>query len=488
MIKDFRVILRALGGLWVLLAVSMCFPLAAAYFYQDPGLEPFFYSVCLAFVTGAFFYLVFSRTQKKDLEKKFKKRNAFLFVTVAWFGATVFGCLPYYLSGVCDSLIDAWFEAASGFTTTGATILSGLDTMPKSILLWRSITQFLGGMGIIVLSLAVLPILGVGGMDVYRAEAPGPTSDKISSRISETARALWMVYLFFTFTEALILWWLGMTPFEAINHSLTTMATGGFSTRDASVGGFNSAAIDGVITFFMFCAGINFLLHYKLLIQGKFSILYDREFRFYFLLTAFSMLFVTFSLWGDVYSSLSESFRYASFQVASILSSTGYASADYLEWGFFSQAVILSLMVVGGSAGSTAGGVKCVRAMMLVKQGIRELNLMIHPKAVMPLKIGKNKVQNHVASSIFGFFFLYVMLVAISGLIICFSGVDLLTSYSGVVSALSNIGPGYGAIGPANNYASLPDLAKLVLSVCMIVGRLEIMTVLVLFTRAFWRD
>jgi trk system potassium uptake protein TrkH len=483
MFQDFRIILKALGALWVLLSVAMCIPLAVGLYYADEGVAPIAYSACATLVTGILFFFVFQKTDEKH---KFKKRSAFLFVTITWVGATVFGCLPYIFSGVCPSWIDAWFEAASGFTTTGATVISGLDSVPRSILLWRSLSQFLGGMGIIVLSLAVLPILGVGGMDVYRAEAPGPTSDKISSRVGETARALWIVYLLFALVQTLLLWFFGMSPFDAINHALTTMATGGFSTHDSSVGGFDSPAIDAIITIFMFFAGINFLLHYRLLIRGEFAMLRDRECRFYFIITLLAMIMVSLSLWYTTYPSLLTAIRYGTFQVSSILSSTGYGSADYLQWGLFSQAILLSLMVIGGCAGSTAGGIKCVRAMMLVKQGYRELNLMIHPKAVMPLKVGKNTVPAQVASSIFGFFFLYVLLVAVAGLAVTSSGVDLLTAYSGVVSALSNIGPGFGEIGPALNYAGLPDLAKIILAICMIVGRLEIMTVLVLFTRGFW--
>jgi len=474
-------VFKTLGLLTMLLGVSMLIPFAVAVLYQDNGLQVLAMSSAVTFVIGFVLFVLCNRAGEQ-----IRSRSAFFLVTAAWFSATVFGALPYYFSDMGLSLVDAWFESASGFTTTGATILTDIEATPKSILLWRSLTQFLGGMGIIVLSLAVLPLLGVGGMDLYRAEVPGPTSDKISARVSETARALWMVYLVFALVQTFVLCAFGMSLFDAVNHALTTMATGGFSTRNASIAAFDSAAIEFVVTFFMFLAGANFILHYRALVKGDFSLVADRELRFYTAITVGSILIVSAALWGVHYDTFGQAIRYGAFQVVSILTTTGYGTADYLLWGAFSQVLLLGLMVIGGSAGSTSGGIKCIRAMLLIKQGYRELYRMIHPKAVVSLKLGDSAVPAGVSSSVFGFFFLYITLVGATTLALTACGVDILTALSGVVSALSNVGPGLGEIGPMLNYSGLPDLAKILLCACMIVGRLEIMTVLVLFTSEYW--
>ena len=461
----------------------MCIPAVLSYLLNDGAQISFLISSCLTLITSAVLYFS-ARSARPPLPP----RGAFVIVTGCWFFATVFGALPYYISGTYPGIVDAWFESASGFTTTGASVLSDLESLPPSILLWRSLTQFLGGMGIVVLSLAVLPLLGVGGMDLYKAEAPGPTSDKITAKVSETARALWMVYISLTLVQTVLLYCLGMSWFDAINHSLTTMATGGFSTKNASVAAFDNPAIEGVITLFMFFAGINFLYHYRLFVRGELRQFKNREFHLYVLLIIGATMILTLRTWGEQYASFFEAFRYTSFQVVSLMSTTGFATADFLLWGYLPQALLLSLMVVGGSAGSTAGGVKCIRILLLFKQAKRELHRLIHPRGVIPLKIGKNLVPSHVADSVYAFFFLYVLLVLFATLLLVGMGIDLVSAGSAVVSALSNIGPGLGTVGPVENYAHLPQGAKCVLSVCMIVGRLEIMTVLVLCTVEFWKD
>ncbi len=476
-----RLILKILGFLWLLLGLAMLVPLVYSLFNADSGTQPLLTSAGILLSLGGIIYLAFRRA-----ESELKSREAFLLVSLAWFSTTVLGALPYLLSGFFDSPVDAWFESASGFTTTGATILIDIEAVPNSLLLWRSLSQFLGGMGIIVLSLAILPVLGVGGMDLYRAEAPGPKSDKIGARVADTARALWIIYVCFALLECVILYVLGMSFFDAVNHSLTTMATGGFSTKNASVAAFNSPAIEWVISVFMFLAGVNFLLHYRLILRRDHSVLADSEFRFYAVLAIAAILGITASLWGEQYDSFAEALRSSAFQVTSIMSSTGYATADYLTWGFFPQALLVILMVTGGCAGSTGGGIKCIRAILLVKQGYGELYRMIHPNAVRHLKVGQAVVSQSVSSAVFGYFYLYCLAFAVAGLILCASGVDLETSFSAVISALSNIGPGLGDVGPVLNYSGLPDLAKITLSACMIVGRLEVMTVLVLFTREYW--
>lgn len=478
----FPLIIKTLGMLLVLLSSSMLVPLAVSAFYQGSDLWVFVYSASGTFLLGFLMYLICRRA-----EGQLRNREALLLVALGWVLTTLIGSVPYLVyGGPFTSLVDAWFESASGFTTTGASVVTDIESLPHGILMWRSLTQYLGGMGIIVLSVAILPLIGVGGMELYRAEVPGPTSEKISARVGETARILWIVYLAFGALETTALCASGMSLFDAVNHSMTTMSTGGFSTKNASVAGFNSAAIDYIITLFMFFGGINFLLHYRLFVRRDPEALRDWEFKTFLLLVASAILLLTIYIWGSSYSSFGEAFRFASFQAMSIVTTTGYATADYLLWGPFAHALIMVLMVIGGCAGSTAGGIKCVRAAVLLKQGYRELYLTIHRKAVFPLKLGGLTVPTNVISAIFGFFFLYVFIMVLTGFFITASGVDLITAFSGTISALSNIGPGLGDVGPVLNYGGLPDLAKVLLSACMIIGRLEIFTILVLFTSEFW--
>ena len=480
---NFPLILKTLGALLALLGVTMLIPVLVSLFYSDGAFLPMLSSAALTLGVGTSLYL-FSKSSASN----FPTKSAFLVVTGAWFFAPLFGALPFYLTNSYPSFVDAWFESASGFTTTGASVMTDIESLPESVLLWRSMTQFLGGMGIVVLSLAVLPLLGVGGMDLFKAEAPGPTSDKISARVSNTARALWIVYIVYTVALAALLGHFGMSVFDAINHSLTTMATGGFSTKNSSIAAFDSPQIDFVITLFMFFAGVNFIIHYRAIAEQDFKPLRGIEFRFYTLLSLGASLILAYVLWGPNYDSFQESLRYSGFQVVSLLSSTGFGTADYILWGAFGQGALFVLMFIGGSAGSTAGGIKCIRVLVLFKQAKRALYQLIHPKAVLPLKVGRKNVSVQVANSITGFFVLYMALAAAATLGVSSFGVDLVTSFSAVISSLSNIGPGLGEVGPTSNYAALPDSVKLILSICMLIGRLEIMTVFVLCTREFWTN
>ena len=480
---NYALIAKALGLLFVGLAAALLFPFGTALYYQEADTAAFGWSALGIFLLGTTLYI-----KNREARSELRNRDAFLLVGLAWFLVTICGAFPFYFSGAYPSVVDAWFESASGFTTTGATVSTEIESLSHAVLLWRSLAQYLGGMGIIVLSLAILPLLGVGGMELYRAEAPGPTTDKIGSRVSETARALWYLYLGFMVLETVILCFLGMSFFDAVNHGLTTMASGGFSTKNDSVAGFDSPAIEAVITFFMFLAGASFLLHYRFFIRRDLKVFKSPEFRFYITLIAASIVLIAVYLWGDTYQTFSQALRFAAFQVVSLISSTGYATADFLYWGPFAQAVLVAIMICGGCAGSTAGGIKCVRAMMLIKQGFRELYVMVHPSAVYPLKLGGRTIERKVASSIFAFFFLYIVILAITTLFLTATGVDLVTATSATISALSNIGPGLGEVGPMLNYSGLPDLAKLLLASCMIVGRLEIFTILVLFTSEFWKS
>ena len=481
---NYAQVFKSLGNLLVLLGLCLLIPMVVASVY-DEHREVWLFLSC-AFVVLVLGYLL--KFCYRNALGALRKRGALLLVPLAWFIITLIGAFPYIFSGYFLTFTDALFESASGFTTTGSTILSDIEILPKSLLFWRSLTQYIGGLGIVVLSLAVLPIIGVGGMELYQAESPGPTSDKISARVSETARVLWVFYLLFALIVMVVYYSMGMDIFDALNHAFTTVATGGFSTKNASITAFNSVSIEIAATIFMFFAGTSFLLHYKLFIRGRADIIRDREFRFYCLLVLVTIFLLGFSLVVSNEYSFWDSLRYASFQVVSIISTTGYITGDYLAWGGFAHILLLIIMIVGGCAGSTSGGIKCVRAMLLVKQGGKELQRLIHPHAVIVLKLGKNSVPARVSSAIFGFFFLYMLVLTVSLIVLTSAGVELVTAVSAVISCLSNVGPGLGEVGPLLNYSALPQFAKLVLSFCMIVGRLEILTVLVVFTRYFWRD
>ncbi len=478
---NLPLLLKSLGLLFVILGVAMVVPLGTSVYYGDSTKVSFIWTSSLTLLSGLSMFFLFS-----DSTGRVTSRGAIILVASVWLSFTVIGALPFYFSGTFENFIDAWFESASGFTTTGASVVSDIEALPPAILVWRSLIQFLGGMGVIVLSVAILPLVGVGGMDLYRAEAPGPKTDKISARISETARALWILYVVFTVIAGLTYYFLGMSPFDAVNHALTTMSTGGFSTKNASMGGFNSVPIEMAASFFMFLGGVNFVLHFRLFCRGDISIHRDPEFRFYLTIVLAAIALMTLSVWAQSGHEITEALRHSIFQVSTLVSSTGYATYDYLKWSPFAQFMILLIMIVGGSAGSTAGGLKCVRVLLLMKQGVRELHQMLHPRAVIPLRHGGERVSPSIASAIFGHCFLFSLIVVVVSLFQTALGIDIITAVSTTISALSNMGPALGSAGPMLNYSDFPDFVKLLLSFCMIVGRLELFTILVLLTSDFW--
>jgi trk system potassium uptake protein TrkH len=468
----------------ILLCVGLCMflPLACGWYYDDNSVAPLFLSLCVTVLAGTF--LMFSFKRPKPLV--INHREGMVIVSLGWAACAFFGALPFALGGF-PSFTDAFFESVSGFTTTGASILTNIEALPKGLLFWRSLTHWLGGMGIIVLTIAILPFLGVGGMQLYKAEVPGPVADKLQPRIKDTAMSLWKVYVLFTVAQVLLLMFGGMDLFESICHAFGTMATGGFSTRNTSIAAYDSAYIDGVITFFMLVAGVNFALHFQLFRGRPLTVWRDPEFRFFAILVLVLTAVVTFSIQSSSYSSWPEALRFGSFQVASILTTTGYATADYELWLPLPQGVLLLCMFIGGCAGSTAGGIKCMRVMLLFKHAYRELFRLVHPRAVLPLKFGPKLVKEEVLTSIWGFFVLFIVLFVLSALALAAMGVDVLTSFAAVVACIGNIGPGLGEVGPVDNYAAIPTLGKWVLSFCMLLGRLEIYTVLVLLMPEFWR-
>lgn len=394
---------------------------------------------------------------------------------------------PFFFGIESCSFTDAFFESISGFTTTGASILKDIEKIPKGILFWRSLIQWLGGMGIIVLSLAVLPFLRVGGMQLYKAEVPSPVPDKLKPRVKETAKTLWKVYVLLSMLEVIFLLLGGMSLFESLCHTFTTLPTGGFSTRNASIAHYHSTYFDTVFIIFMVLAGINFTIHYQLLRGKPLAFWRDSECRFYLGLLVILITIVSLNIYGNTYERIGRSIQYGAFQVVSIITTTGFATADYGQWPAMSQIILLACMFIGASAGSTGGGVKCLRVLLVLKYCYRELISLVHPKAVAHIKIGGRSVSDDIIRSVIGFLALYLGLFVICSILLAAMGVDFFTSLGAVAASIGNIGPGFGMVGPAGNYAAVPALGKWLLAWCMLLGRLEIYTVIIFLVPEFWR-
>ncbi len=415
-------------------------------------------------------------------------RAGYLFVTLAWASASALGAAPFVLSGFIPSVPDALFETMSGFTTTGATILSNIEALPRSLLLWRATTHWLGGMGIVVLTVAIFPLLGINGRALMEAESPGPSVDKFTPRLSQTAMILWLIYLGMTVLCAALLMAGGMGAIDAVCHAFAAMATGGFSTMNASVAAFHSAYVDVVLTVFMVLAGSNFAIFWRLM-TGKFTLaLRDSEWLTYLAIFGVASLLIALNcLNAGTYASFGESLRYAGFQAATILTTTGFATADYLQWPHFSQTVIFVLMLIGGCAGSTAGGPKVGRIITLFKMGLSEMRVLINPRGVYGIFVNRQYMKKTIVYDIAAMVFLYFGFAIVSTLVVSFAGYDIITSLTATFATLGNIGPGFHLVGPMFNYGFFPDWIKLWLFFVMLVGRLEVYTVLVLFTRSFWK-
>lgn len=414
-------------------------------------------------------------------------REGFLFVTLSWISVSLSCALPFVLAGAIPSYVDAFFEAMSGITTTGASILTDIEALPRSILFWRSLLHWLGGMGIVVLTVAVLPRMGIGGLKVLRSEAPGPTVDKLTPRIAQTAKILWLLYLGISTLEIVLLLVAGMNLLDAAIHTFGTVGTAGFSSRNASIGSYQSGWIDLIIIVFMLASGVNFSLYYRLRHGGLRDLIQNIELRTYLALAVLATVVVALSLHGQVYESIIDSVRYGSFQVISILTTTGYTTADYTVWPALTQAVLMALMFVGACAGSTGGGIKIVRIITLFKQAANELRYLIHPRGVFPTRFGSRTLKKDLLYPIATFFYLYIAMLIATMFVVSSAGADLLSAFSTALSTVGNIGPGFGSIGPTKNYAHYPDGVKLFLSLSMLTGRLELYSVLVLLTPVFWR-
>lgn len=415
-------------------------------------------------------------------------RDGFAIVTLSWLAIALFGTLPYVLTGAIPSFTQAFFESMSGLTTTGATIVEDIDALPRGLVLWRSQTQWMGGMGIIVLSVAILPLLGVGGMQLLQAEIPGLAPDKLTPRIRHTAALLWVVYVALTVSEGLLLVVGGMTPFEAVNHAMTTMATGGFSTENGSVGAFHSPFIQYVIGVFILMAGINFTLHYSWM-RGNFqAVLRNRELRVYLGIAVITSVALTLLVYvpGSV-RGIEASFRAGFFQAVSILTTTGYATHDYELWAAPAQVLLFLLMLVGGSTGSTSGSVKILRHMLIAKEARTSLRKLLHPQGVFVYKLEGKTVSDDVLANVSGFLLLYLGSLCGGVFILTLFGLDVATAIGAAASTIGNVGPGFGVVGPADTYALLPGGALWILAALMLLGRLELFTVLILLTRSYWR-
>jgi trk system potassium uptake protein TrkH len=479
-----KLIFRILGLLLMVFSLTLIPPIIIALIYEDGGLQDFILSLVFLLLAGTLMWYP-SRKDKHEL----KIRDGFLIVVMFWSVLGFVGAIPlYFATNTFMSATDAIFESFSGLTTTGATVITGLDALPHSMLWYRQQLQWLGGMGIIVLAVAILPMLGIGGMQLYRAESPGPVKDsKLAPRISETAKALWYIYLGLTISCALSFRMAGMSWFDAFAHSFSTVAIGGFSTHDNSIGHFQNVEIEIVAMIFMVLAGINFALHFTAFRNRSTSAYrFDPEAKAYTGILLFAITVTTAYLaLNNIYPTWQESLRYASFQAISLATTTGYASTSYTVWPAFVPVFLILLSFIGGSAGSTAGGMKVIRIILLAKQGGREIIRLLHPNALMPIKLNGKVVPDRVITAVWGFFSLYIVSFISIMLILMMLGLDQVTAFSAVTATINNLGPGLGEV--ATNYQSLSDPIKWVLTFTMLLGRLEIFTLLVLFTAAFWR-
>ncbi|MGD8262376.1 MAG: TrkH family potassium uptake protein [Desulfobacterales bacterium] len=479
----WQYILNITGILILFFGLTMIFPLFVGLYYQDQSVSPLLKSMGITVLTGLIIYLIF----RKEKVEVISQREGMAIVAVGWTTVGLFGALPFYLGDGYFTFVDAVFESVSGFTTTGASVLSNIEAVSKGLLFWRSFIQWLGGMGIIVLSVAILPFLGVGGMQLYKAEVPSPVPDKLKPRIRDTAMILWKVYALISLAQCLLLVLGGMSLYDALCHTFTTMPTGGFSTKNTSVAFYDSLFFDCVFIFFMLMAGINFSLHYQMLRGKPLALWRDSECRFFLGAVVLLTIVVSFNIFGSVYETIGQTLRYSAFQIVSIVTTTGFATADYEQWPAMAQLILLLCMFLGASAGSTGGGMKCLRIMLCFKYCYRELFYLVHPHAVTQIKIGGKAVPDEVMRSILGFLALYMGLFATCSVILAGMGVDFVTSFAAVAATIGNIGPGFGMVGPVENYAQLPFLGKWLLIWCMLLGRLEIFTVIIFMVPEFWR-
>jgi trk system potassium uptake protein len=469
-------ILLAINGLFMLL----CTPFS---FYFNESSVPLLASAGISFGIGAFTFLITLRSNAGEI----KKREGYLVVTLGWIIMSFSGAMPYLISGEIPGITDAFFETMSGYTTTGATILNDIESVPKGLLFWRSLTQWIGGMGFIVLTVAILPFFGIGGMQLFMAEAPGITTDKVKPRIKDTAIRLWLIYVSLTLIQCVLLMFAGIGFYDAINHSLTTLSTGGFSTKQDSIAYFSSPLIQYIIIAFMLLAGTNFTLIYFGL-KGNFQkIIKNEEFKnYYAIIIFFSLIIAGFILTNKAYDT-EKAFRDSLFQVVSVITTTGYITADYTMWTPFVTILFFLMLFLGGSAGSTSGGIKIIRHTLLFKNSFLEMKRQLHPSAVIPVRLNDKAVSGEITFRVLAFIMIYLISYTLGVFALSFTDVDFETALGAVASCLGNVGPAIGNVGPINSYSGISDFGKWLLAFIMMIGRLELFTVLILFTPYFWK-
>ncbi|MGB0880205.1 MAG: TrkH family potassium uptake protein [Polaribacter sp.] len=493
---NFKVIYRFLGLTAVLNGVFMFIAFPFSLYHQETEKWGILNAGIITVFIGLLLYF-FNKPKSTDVQKK----EGYLIVTLGWLTLSITGMLPYLLSGAIPNITNAFFETLSGYSTTGSSILTDIESMPKGILFWRSATHWIGGMGIIVLTIAILPLLGIGGMQLFMAEAPGPSADKLHPRITDTAKRLYLIYVVLTFAEFLLLKLAGMSWFDAINHAMATMSTGGFSTKNSSIAFYNHLPfVQYIIIFFMLIAGTNFILTYFAL-KGKFQkVFQSEEFTYYFfgIISIAAIIAIIIIFFQDpnlqttiahpmVYGKIESAIRHALFQVTSIITTTGFVSADFTMWSFFASGIFFALFFTGGSAGSTSGGIKIVRHIVMIKNSFLEFKKALHPNAIIPVRYNGKTVHQTIVFNILSFFIIYMLIFIMASVILTFFGLDFMSAIGAAASSLGNIGPAIGSVSPVNNFNHLTTSAKWFCAFLMLIGRLELFTVLILLTPFFWR-
>jgi len=477
------VVLRTSGLLAVIFSLSLLLPLLVGFLYGETHLSIFLWPMIVSFVVGMVLWYPW-----RPMNIRMSRKDGFLIVALFWLLMSTLGAWPLWL-GVDLSFTEAFFESTSAITTTGATVITGLDGLPRSVLFYRQLLQWMGGMGLIVLGIAVLPMLGIGGMQLYRAEAPGPMKEeKMTPRLANTARALWLIYLSLTAACALSYWLAGMPVFDAIAHSLSTVSTGGFSTHDASISFFHSGAVEAVAIVFMLLASFNFAVHfYAIHRRDPFHYWKDPEARTFmlFVLSIVILVGLMLRLEGS-YHQLPPTLRDATFEVVSVVTSTGFGTVDFTQWPDFLPVLLIFISFVGGCGGSTAGGMKVVRVLLLVKQGLREVKKLMHPNAMLPVRLGEQVIDQRVMNAVWGFFAAYTAVFVVLMLLMMHTGLDQVSAFAAVATSMNNLGPGLGAV--AYNFQAVSDGGKWISVAAMLMGRLEIFTILILLSPGFWRD
>jgi trk system potassium uptake protein TrkH len=482
---SFRTIARLLGAVLLLLALSMALPLAwSIHFSEAPAIRAFFISIAVTAVAGGVL-MVLGRGRSLEL----RRRDGLAVVSLSWILAAAFGALPFLLSGALPTYVDCFFEAMSGFTTTGSSVMTNIEATAKGVLFWRDFTQWLGGMGIIVLFIAILPSLGVGGRHLFASEIPGAIKDGLRPRVKDTALLLWEIYFIISLAEVLLLQLQGVSLFESLCHTFGTMATGGFSPLTASVGAYKNPMIEMTVLLFMVLAGTNFSLYFLVLRRRPSDMLGDPEWRVYISVIALACVLVAAELLGrGVYKAPHEALRYSSFQVVSIMTTTGFMTANFDAWPAFSRLLLVALMFLGACSGSTGGGMKVLRAIVLVKYAYHVAHKVFRPQAVFAMRVGKVVIRDDVVRDIVGFFIIFTSIFLLASLAMAAMGLDIITATTSVAATMGNIGPGLGGVGPTQHFAFVPVPGKILLSICMLLGRLELYTVLALVVPAFWRE